>query len=306
MSSLRRSAPLLALPFLAACQNITQPTEESIARRSVVSASPRLEIAVSDPVGDNTGPIDVTQMSMTWDAGTGDYEITLTSDPAHPFDGAFRININLFNVDDPSAFNDTGNDFVLAASTDALVLTGSASVLTRWDVGDDVHTNSLGGTPNPPGTSLFRSSVTTPPFAFLTNEDVIAYADVTRPAVVRPATLTVEIDIKPGDVPNSVNCQNGSGVIPVAILTTPDFDATGVDHATVLFDGASESHVVANTGFPRRHAEDVDGDGDTDLVFHFRYAETGLDCSAAAGTLTGALFDGTRIEGTDALEMVGG
>lgn len=55
----------------------------------------------------------------------------------------------------------------------------------------------------------------------------------------------------------------------------------------------------------RRHEEDVDEDGDTDLVLHFRLGDTGLDCTSTGGTLTGETFDEEGIEGTDAVRMVG-
>lgn len=64
--------------------------------------------------------------------------------------------------------------------------------------------------------------------------------------------------------------------------------------------------VNANSGVPRRHVKDVDGDGDLDLVFHFRLGDTGLTCNSTEGTLTGQTFGGAAIEGTDALHMVGG
>jgi hypothetical protein len=115
--------------------------------------------------------------------------------------------------------------------------------------------------------------------------------------------VEVDIDIKPGGDPNPVNCGAGNAVIPVAILTTPDFDATTVDHATVRFAGAAETH--GKPGAPKRHEEDVDGDGDVDLVLHFRVGETDLDCDSTEATLTGETFDGTPIEGSGPLKMVG-
>ena len=118
--------------------------------------------------------------------------------------------------------------------------------------------------------------------------------------------IPVEIDIKPGSDPNSINCNNHNGVISVAILTTQDFDATTVDHTTVTFEGASERHVNKKSGEPKRHEEDVDDDGDTDLVLHFRPCDTVLDCSSTEGTLLGETFDGMAIEGADSVRMVGG
>ncbi|MGD2026210.1 MAG: hypothetical protein PVI99_00220 [Anaerolineales bacterium] len=113
-----------------------------------------------------------------------------------------------------------------------------------------------------------------------------------------------EIDIKPGSDPNAINCSNLDEVIAVAILTTNDFDATAVDHTTVTFEGASETHVDKKTGAPRRHEGDVDEDGDLDLVFHFRLGETNLTCESSEGILVGETFDASAIEGMDGVNMV--
>lgn len=59
------------------------------------------------------------------------------------------------------------------------------------------------------------------------------------------------------------------------------------------------------SGEPSRHEEDVDGDGDTDLVFHFRLDDTDLTCNSTEGTLTGKTFDGQAIEVTDSVNMIG-
>ena len=118
--------------------------------------------------------------------------------------------------------------------------------------------------------------------------------------------LNIGIDIAPGDDLNTINWDSEKDVVPVAILTTEDFDATSVDQATVAFEGASETHVTKITGEPRRHEEDVDADVDTDLVLHFQLEDTNLNCDSTEGALTGQTFDGQSILGTDAVRMVGG
>ena len=100
--------------------------------------------------------------------------------------------------------------------------------------------------------------------------------------------LAVEIDIQ-GNL-----CNRGRGVIPVHLLSTDTFDATTVDHTTVTLGDASEVHVT-KSGVVKRHEEDVDHDGDIDLVFHFRAKETGVDCDTSVIPFNGQTFDGQYI-----------
>ena len=116
--------------------------------------------------------------------------------------------------------------------------------------------------------------------------------------------LAVEIDIKPGSDPNSINCRNENEMIAVAVLTTEVFDAADLDHSTVIFEGAGENHMDMTSGQPLRHEEDVDHDGDSDLVFHFRSGETSLTCASTVGVLAGETWDGTAIESSGLVRMV--
>jgi len=115
----------------------------------------------------------------------------------------------------------------------------------------------------------------------------------------------VSIDIKPGSDPNSINCKNPKEVISVAILTTPIFDAATVDADTVRFspNNAQEIHKDKNNK-AKRHIEDVDKDGDSDLVFHFKFADTGIQCGDTSATLTGKTIDGADIIGSDSIRTI--
>jgi hypothetical protein len=151
----------------------------------------RLTLSYTDPVGDQTGAIDVTKMTVFFDNATGRYGIVLRSTVANPFVGLFRVNINLFNPDtapSSSVFQDAVNDFNLATPTTQLTLRGTNVNLLAWNAGHRVATNTFADLGNPPGSSFFRSTVSSFPIAFLTNEDAIAFgpAGVTAVTVFTP------------------------------------------------------------------------------------------------------------------------
>jgi hypothetical protein len=120
---------------------------------------------------------------------------------------------------------------------------------------------------------------------------------------IQPHVIYVDIDIKPGSYPNTINCKDKTEVISVAVLTTKDFNALAVDYTTVSFEGARELH-MDKRGQPIRHVEDVGLDGDMDLVFHFYVRNTALTCGSVIGQLKGLTYDGIPIEGTDSIRMV--
>jgi hypothetical protein len=110
---------------------------------------------------------------------------------------------------------------------------------------------------------------------------------------VLEATVPQHVDIEI----RGRTCNSGNGVTPVVLWTTDTFDAATVDHATVTLGEAHETHVDRKTGTPRRHVEDVDGDGDMDLVFHFELDETGLPCDAESMPFNGRTYDGRAVTG---------
>jgi hypothetical protein len=108
----------------------------------------------------------------------------------------------------------------------------------------------------------------------------------------------LRIDIKPGSDPNPIN-PFSRGVIPVAILTTEAFDALTVDGGTVGFGpyDAEKKHKQA-------HVEDVDGDGDLDLLLHFPTPDTGMALGDTEACLIGETYDGMPLEGCDSVTTV--
>ncbi|WP_445475391.1 DUF7507 domain-containing protein [Methanococcoides methylutens] len=239
---------------------------------------------------------------------TADYEggTVTDSDSSHYFGAAPAIDIEKStNGQDADLPEDAPEILVGEDVTWTYVVTNTGNVdLTNVAVADDMIGDPIYNV----GNLAVGSSV-----AF----DVIAIGDASLGLYTNVGTVTgeyngeivtdsdvshyfgvqsVDIDIKPGSFPNSINLKS-NGVIPVAILSTDSFDASTVDPASVMFAGAA----------PLRWAtEDVDKDGDLDLVFHFKVKDTGLAPGDTEAILTGETFDGISIEGTDSVNPLHG
>jgi len=136
------------------------------------------------------------------------------------------------------------------------------------------------------------------------NGSVVGEAEVQGvTAVLWVPLIYVEIDIKPGSYPNSINLGN-EGVIPVAILSSSEFDATTVDPATVELAGAGVE-LRGKSNKAMAHKEDVNKDGLIDLVVQI--TTQNLDPGAfqdGFATLTGRTYAGLFIEGADEITIV--
>jgi hypothetical protein len=113
--------------------------------------------------------------------------------------------------------------------------------------------------------------------------------------------VTVAIDIKPGSGPNSINPKS-KGKIPVAILSTTDFNAPKmVDRDSLTFGSTGDEPSLA---FCNPKGEDINGDGLKDLVCHFYTEDTAFECGNTEGVLNGMTMDGTPIGGRDSVRIV--
>ncbi|GAA3630334.1 hypothetical protein GCM10022267_16370 [Lentzea roselyniae] len=112
----------------------------------------------------------------------------------------------------------------------------------------------------------------------------------------------VPADVKPRSFPSSINAKK-EGLIPVAILSTAEFDAVAeVDRTSLTFGATGLEQSFVRCGSP---GEDVDDDGRADLVCQFDTAKTGLTCGMTTATLMDRTVDGRRFEGQDDSKLTG-
>jgi hypothetical protein len=139
-------------------------------------------------------------------------------------------------------------------------------------------------------------------FPVLTGPDKIFNGDidgfVAKINVIIPPPTT-PIVIRPGSVFAPI-APRSRGTLPVALVSTDEFDALQIDLQSVRF-GAKGSEATPI----RAIEEDVDGDGLTDLLLFFETQETGIRCGDTSATLTGKMLDGQSISGSDAIRTVG-
>ena len=134
-----------------------------------------------------------------------------------------------------------------------------------------------------------------------------------------PEYIAVPVDIKPGSCPNPVNVVS-RGVLPVAILGTPDFDVTQIDPKTILLNGIKPlRYAYEDVGTPYEPFKGkwdwdayscIEGgpDGYLDLSLKFDTQEFVeslksqkeiVDKEPVVVELKGNLYDGTPIKGED-------
>lgn len=187
---------------------------------------------------------------------------------------------------------------VVGASTDVLVIeseiagndTGIQNLSTTTVLAENNYWGSTDGPSNLGGSGdSYTGNVDADPF-------------LTRLPDCLVDVQPVDVDIKPDNSKNKVNAKS-QGVIPVAIYTTGDFDATTIAGSSVQLAGVNAAHFAL---------EDVDGDGDLDMILHFNTQAviTALGVNLASGEsvsveaeLTGETVDQVMIQGFDTIEF---
>lgn len=160
-------------------------------------------------------------------------------------------------------------------------------------------TASLGTLPNQFEFVGFKSIKAIRDVTVLTQGGEVQNEGIT--AIESASCYLVPIDVKPGSDPNSINL-GSKGKVPIAILSTPDFDATKVNLSTVEIGGAGV--VMKNNGTWQASFEYVNGDQRLDLVIHVETQDLKIPSTATSLSLTANTAGGTKICGDDTIRIV--
>ncbi len=114
--------------------------------------------------------------------------------------------------------------------------------------------------------------------------------------------LVINIDIKPGSFPNSINLSS-SGVVPVAILGTATFDVTTVDPDTIALAGAGVMMVGKSSKY-LCSLDDINVDTYIDLICNVYTANFIIELGESAVILDAKTFDGQSLRGEDIVRIV--
>ena len=116
-----------------------------------------------------------------------------------------------------------------------------------------------------------------------------------------PQPLEVPILIKPGSPqPPAINPKS-KAIIPVAVLSTPTFDATTINTSTITFGPMGPTR--ANPLWWLRL--DVNRDKRPDMLFFFRTQDAGFGCEAPNAGIQGQTTSGQQIYGNSPIRIVG-
>lgn len=274
----------------------------------------------SDAEGNSTVTLSASSGTVTWDNATGTWSwsqgtddgpgdgtsvtITATDDEGDTAEAHFTLAVS--NVAPDASISGPASgllggsiDFTLGADD---VSTADQATGFDYDIdwdGDGNVDQTVSGADGLSVSHTFVTGGSTTVTVTATDKDGGTSSQVSHTIqLIQP----VDADIKPGNAKNKVNAKS-QGRVAVAIYTTADFDAASIVGSTVQLAGVNADHFAL---------EDVDGDGDLDLILHFDTQDVidalGITLNSGESVtvdaeLTGETVDEVMIQGLDTIEF---
>jgi hypothetical protein len=218
------------------------------------------------------------------------------------------VSIDLDNGVKPNGSSVRSMDSVVA------VFGPDRAVLRQNDDGGTLDPGSISGRDSRltnvqlPVTGIYTVGVSSYPRLFihgggLTSTILNASSNGSYTVVISGVTPSVEqmaIDIKPGATHLAPVNPKSKGNIPVALLSSAQFDATKVDRSSLTFGASGDEPSLRRCG---KEGEDVNRDGRPDLVCHFDTQIAGFEPGDDEGIVRGTR-EGTPFEGRGWLKVV--
>jgi hypothetical protein len=130
--------------------------------------------------------------------------------------------------------------------------------------------------------------------ASITDSGGLAASEFINLTITAPL-LPVNVDVLPGDAANIIY-PNQAGNLPVAVLSSADFDATRVNPSSLRL-GPGQAMTNGNV-----QITDVDGQFGNDTVVEFPVEDSGILCNDIEVTLNGELWSGRPVSGVDVID----
>lgn len=122
------------------------------------------------------------------------------------------------------------------------------------------------------------------------------------PAVPPSNPVTqINIDIKPGSTGLAPLNPRAKGKIPVALLSSPSFNALNANPSSLTFGTTGNEGSLSHCG---KSGVDVNRDGRLDLVCHFENQDANFEKGDLEGILRGRTVTGTAFEGRGRLKVI--
>ena len=120
---------------------------------------------------------------------------------------------------------------------------------------------------------------------------------------VTPSIQQINISVKPGSGELAPANPKAQGTIPVALLSSPQFNAldVNVDPKTLTFGRTGEEKSLKRCG---KDGQDVNGDGRLDLVCHFDNQLANFSDEHEVGLIHGLTKNGMPFEGRGMLKVI--
>jgi len=238
----------------------------------VLRAHSPVQLLITDPDGNQTG-FDITTGSYMEDIPSSAYDLEpgLANDLGDPSYPSVLSPTNYFELSNPSS-----GVYILQ-----VIGTGSGPYHLEFDNADATGSSK----------QLIISGITAP-------GQVDTYYFSIPSSATEPVSVQrqVQVDIKPGGNPNPINL-GSKGVLPVALLSSPTFDATTVNPGSVQF-GPNHISII------RSSKQDVNNDGLPDLMLFFDNTLTGITLDDTQVCIFGQDETGTYISGCDGIVVV--